>query len=347
MKRFVVLFVLVVLAALPLMADPGVVTGDLYVGFTAGGSPLTTAYMGEMDLFVNAKVDDFTKFYVELENYTNATPNDTVVKNIGAYLQTDLGAFMKIDPKMLGWTILGGYYSAGDQSYVSQTAYGTEDVSLTSVGTYWFVQTELKVMDFVGVRLGLNPLTAPVFGDYIAGVWISPKLGSIGTLNFDVFADGNAINNGVSGADTLIVDGRFDLTAVKDLTVGIGGSFAYGLMSNKFDYGASVKATYGTLGNVAVGMEGDQAAFNWIVASTAITPVPLVTIDGALKLNMATSAPSVFDSADVALQLNVGKSNVYVGYLIANGKGVAPTVIWAPNANGTNGGFYVKFYTAF
>jgi len=338
MKRLGVLCVLVMALALPAMADPVAVTGDMTVGWI-GDFGTTTGFTGDVNLYFKAKVDDFNNVAVTVGRSLQATTEDMILDALT--LTTDVGKFLKIDPKMVAWTITTGLTSSADASYISQSGYGVEDVGGVSTATAWMGWTWFKFVDLVQVKFGIAPTTIISGGaiDMIVGAYLSKALGTIGTLNAEVFWD---------NADELVeADARFDLTPAKDLTIGIGAGMKYDVTAPAtWVVGASVKAKYGTMGDVAVGFDYASAAADYLAVQATISALQPFDILAGLKLDLSGGGASVFHSADVAAKLNLGNADIYVGYSLGNGV-VAPTVRWAPVALGLDGGLYVKFYTAF
>jgi len=366
MKRLAVLCVMVVALALPLMAAPAVVTGDVTAGFITDFGT-TTGYVAGMDLYFNAAVDHFNSASVTIarslqsmvtavtqdadnvNTVTTASAEDVVMT--AASITSKLGLYLKADPKMFAWTVTGGYTSAGDNAYVSQSAYGLEDISAGATATTWMVSTTATFANLVNVKLGLAPLTLKtgVAQDLIVGVYMAPALGTMGTLSAEVFYDPNANNTGTEfGQGTVVADAKVALTPVKDLTIGVGVGMNYQLQTSHAHIGASLKGTYGTLGNLAVGFfTSTLAADGSLLGITGqITPVALVDFLFGLKLDLGSAAVSTFHSADIAARLNIGAMDIYAGYLVGSGEN-AQTVLWAPASLTNDGGFYVKFFMSF
>lgn len=353
MKRLGVLCVLVMALALPAMADPVAVTGDMTVGWI-GDFGTSTGFTGDVNLYFKAKVDDFNNVAVTVgralktfvtgvdftaDTSTTASFEDMVLDALT--LTTDVGKYLKIDPKMVAWTVTTGYTSAADNSYVSQSGYGVEDVGGAGTATGWMGWMWFKFVDLVQVKFGILPTTIITGGpvDMIVGAYLSKALGTIGTLNAEAFWD---------NADELVVaDARFDLTPAKDVTIGIGAGMKYDITAPaSYAIGASLKGKYGTMGDLAVGYTYASAAADYLAAQATISALQPFDIYAGLKLDLSGGGASVFHSADVAAKLNLGNADIYVGYSLGNGV-VAPTVRWAPAALGLDGGLYVKFYTAF
>lgn len=347
MKRLGVLCVLATALALPLMAAPITVTGDLTAGWI-GSFGAAAAYAGDVNLNFKAAVDDYSSvaitvgralktFVTDATVPTSATFEDMVLD--AATLTIDAGKFAGLDPKTLAWTVVAGYTSAADNSYVSQSGYGVEDVGGAGTATAWMGYTTFKLMDLVSLKIGVVPATmvTGTYVDMIAGIYMSKVL-KVGTFSAEAFWD---------NADELIVaDARFDLTQ-KNMTVGVGAGMNYDMTAPAaWKIGASVKGSYAKMGDLALGFVYASAAAELLaVQATVIAAQPFDFYAGA-KFDVSAGAANVFHSADFAAKLNLGVADIYVGYSLGNGV-VAPTVRWAPVALGLDGGLYVKFYIAF
>jgi hypothetical protein len=353
---------LALVLAMPAMAAPAVVTGDVTAGWISNFGT-NAGYTGGFDIIVNATIDDFNSASItiarSLQTYVGsltATATTSTEEAIlsAASLTSNLGKFLKVDAKTLTWSVTAGYTRAGDNSYVSQTAYGSEDVGAATTATTWMTSTTLGIAGLINVKIGLAPLTltSALAQDLIVGVYMAPALGTMGKINAEVFYDANA-NAGTStgiGGGTLVADARFDLTAVKDLTIGIGAGMNYLLTGSHMHIGASVKGTYGTLGNLAAGFLASTLAGDptLLVISAAISPMAPFNLLLGAKFDLTTGAASVFHSADIAVRLDIGATDLYIGYLIGNGTaGSTQTVLWAPAALGTGGGLYMKATVSF
>jgi hypothetical protein len=354
---------MVVALALPLMAAPIVVTGDVTAGFITDFGT-NTGYVAGMDLYFNATVDDFNTASVTIARSlqtavgqvdfvagTTTTGSTEDVILTAASITSKLGVFLKADPKMFAWTLTGGYTSAGDNAYVSQSAYGLEDISSAATATTWMVSTTFTFANILNLKIGLAPLTltSSVAQDLIVGVYMAPALGTMGTLSAEVFYDANANNTGTNFAQgTVVADAKLALTPVKDLTIAVGAGLNVQLQTSDIHIGASLKGTYGTLGNLAVGfLTGTLASDSTLIGISAqVTPMPVLDILVGVKLDLTSTAPSAFHSADIAARFNIGAMDIYVGYLIGSGVN-AQTVLWAPVSLTNNGGLYVKLVMSF
>jgi hypothetical protein len=344
---------LAVALVLPLAAAPAAVTGDMTVGWI-GDFGTTTGFTGDVNIYVKAAVDDYNsvavtvgralKTFVTAADFTAETVTTAAFEDMvldALTLTTDVGKFLKIDPKMVAWTVTTGYTSSADNSYISQSGYGVEDVGGVGTATAWEAWTWFKFVDLVQVKFGIVPTTIISGGtvDMIVGAYLSKALGTIGTLNAEVFWD---------NLDEIVeFDTRFDLTPAKDLTIGIGAGVKYDITAPaSYMIGASLKGKYGTMGDLAVGFDYASAAADYLAAQLTISALQPFDIYAGLKLDLSGGGATVFHSADIAAKLNLGAADIYVGYSLGNGV-VAPTVRWAPVALGLDGGLYVKFYTAF
>jgi len=314
---------------------------------------VAAAYAGDVNLYFKAAVDDFNSVAITVgralktfgtaftapATLTTATFEDMVLD--AATLTTDVGKFLKIDAKTLAFSAVTGYTSSADNSYVTQSGYGVEDVGGADTGTFWMGAVTFKLVDLLSIKVGIVPATM-VTGTYVnmvAGAYVSKALGTIGTLNAEVFWD--------NADELLVADARFDLTPAKDVTIGIGAGMNYDLTAPAaYKIGASLKGTYGTMGNLAVGFLYASAAADLLAVQATVSAAQPFDFYAGAKFDLSAVAANVFHSADIAAKLNLGAADIYVGYLLGNGTD-APTVRWAPVTLGVDGGLYVKCYIAF
>lgn len=346
LRRALAILTLLAVAILPVAAAPAVVTGDVTTGFVTNFT--TFGFCGDTNLYAKATVDDFTAAYLNIGRGLKAFATTTggVVANAeninldGAYLQTDITKFFKVDAATAVVKLLGGYYSSSDLGYCSQSQYGSENVSDAGIGTGWMMEVLANLANMVNVKAAMaytDGTGTVVLGDWMIGVYAAPNLG-FGTMSVEAFYDQN--KNATIGQGLFEAGMKMAIPA-GDLTASVGAGFTMNLASSVWKYGASVKAALAKpiAVSFAAGLLGTSTAMlNVVAVNLAVTPDPLIDIYAALKLT--PSATDIFTGADITAKLNLGIMDLYAGYVIKAGN------TWAPAALG-DGGAYVKITTAF
>lgn len=345
LRRALAVLALFAVAILPVAAAPVVVTGDVTTGVVSNFTTFT--FSGDANLYAKAAVDDFTNAYVNIGRALKAFATTTggVVANAedivldGAYIQTDITKFFKVDAATLTAKLLAGYYSSSDLGYVSQSQYGSENVSDAGIGTGWMMEVLATLVNTVNVKAAIayTDGTGTVqTADWYAGVYAAPNLG-FGTMSVEAFYDQNKNTTGLG----LFEVGMKMAIPMGDLTPSVGAGFTMNLATNAWKYGASIKAALAKpiAFTFAAGLLGTSTAMlNVVAVNLAVTPDPLIDIYAALKLT--PSATDIFTGADIAAKLNIGIMDLYAGYVIKAGN------TWAPAANG-DGGPYLKATCSF
>jgi len=262
LRRALAILVLLGFAVVPMMADPAVVTGDVYMGTVwdlgktssviATASQVTgTGVYGYTNLYVKANVSPFITTTYWLYFYVGNKNQDLVIGTtlpdtkwfqfpsiIAAYAVIDLTKPFGIDPATLDDTLLVGFYGAWDNGYSLMGFYNSySDVSVAGAagqGYDWTLSNTLNIAKDYYVKFAVAPrslstgpvTTNSVFTDMIVGAYATPNLG-FGTVRAEVFYDTN-FRTDLMGV--FIADGRVEIPLGTDGTaVWVGGGFNYDL----------------------------------------------------------------------------------------------------------------------
>jgi hypothetical protein len=209
LRRALAVLVLLAFAVIPVMADPAVVTGDVYInamtdlgiGNLATPTVMTQAFYGYTNLYVKANVSPWISTTYWLYYYMGYPVQDYVINattlpstawlispNIFAYATIDLTKPFGIDPALVDEQILGGNYGSWDNAYCNMTAGGYEDVSYAGAagnGYDWTIQSVTNIVKDYYVKFAIAPR---IRNDWIIGFYGTPNLG-FGTLRFEAFYD--------------------------------------------------------------------------------------------------------------------------------------------------------------
>jgi hypothetical protein len=304
-------------------------------GATVGTSTVATTKTATVD--VKAAIDDYTAGRVSVR-FDDST-NGTLVGGIEVeevYIQFKPLAALMLDMP-LALTMYFGYDSASDNDYVEFGSYGVEDDSVANagLGTDWIIWGDLVLVDLITVRFGLEPGSA---NEFLVGAFLSQTIGEGMSVSAEVFYD-NGVGNEI-GKGVLNVDGNFKMAA-GDISLGVGAGIGVNLAAttNNFYYALGAEVVYSSLLNVGFGIEGGGGeTFNEAAVDVTLTPAELMDayVGAQFDLRSATGV-TLFQGADVGVKLNLGKMDLYAGYLITTvGNGE-----WNAIAT-TNGGLYIK-----
>jgi hypothetical protein len=321
MKKAII--TLVVLVGLLASATADITLGgDVTFGVILDGDTVSAAKTATAD--VKAAIDDYNYAQVTVKS----SAEDILLES--AYVQTKLGDFFMMDSG-IGITTIAGYTSRADNSYVSTSQYGVENVANAGVGTDWIMAVDVAIMSAVTIRAGIDPLTD---NDFFAGIFTAQTMGDA-SFAAEVFYDANA--QAEIGDGNLIVDGEFKLT-MGDIKLDLGAGIRYEMPGSDLYWGVGLGVDYGTLFGVAFGITGDPDGLGLAGVDLTVDPIDLIDLRAAVKLSLAEGA-DMFQGADIAVIFNVGAVDIYAGYLVTT-LGAGNT--WAPAAT-TNGGPYIKF----
>jgi len=275
---------------------------------------------------VKAAVDDYNYAQVTIKS----SGEDMLLES--AYIQTQLGDYFMMDSG-IGITTYAGYTSRSDNSYVSTSQYGVENVANAGVGTDWIMGVDIALMSYATIRAGINPANT---NDFMAGIFTSQSMGDA-SFALEVFFDGNSQAEIADG--NLIADGEFKLTA-GDIKLDLGAGIRYEMAGDGSLYwGVGLGVDYGTMFGIAAGVDGNPDGLDLLGVDITVDPIDLIDFRAAAKMDLASDATDMFQGADVAIIFNIGAADIYAGYLITS---VGAGNTWAPAAV-TNGGPYVKF----
>jgi hypothetical protein len=138
MKKLLVLFVALAVASTAFAADFSF-SWDTDFGWAAGDDGTGDVYnskVDEMELAIDADVDEYNSFSVQIEPGDTESANDAVTVTSAEMfdqlfmdsvkITTDLGAYFALSGVGLVWT--NGYFDAGDQEYADQLNVGNQFV---------------------------------------------------------------------------------------------------------------------------------------------------------------------------------------------------------------------------
>lgn len=352
MKTAILVVALAATLVVPAVAELKVVVGgnSTYgVVVNLGVTPLTAGETLTERLKFTATIDDYVTAFARIDIGTlsymsTATPsvaaslaNNAVFTQ--GYLTFNLAKFLKLTEQKIGLTVQGGYFDSADNSYVSTTQYGSENIcdAATSAGSEF--QVVASYSDLVNLKFAMDPSTA---NDWIVGLYHSKKYGTT-TIAAEVFYDANKTT--VAGTPGFITADFEVKPVLGDLSLDVGAGIRYDLATAAavpLKWGAGVGVTYTTLVNVRAGVMGQTGAMlDLIVADLKVVPVPVVEFLAAMKLD--ANPTFTFVGADIAAKFNLGITDLYVGGVIKAGNTWAP----AAPAAGSNFGPYVKLDVAY
>jgi len=384
LRRALAILALLAVAILPVAAAPAVVSGDVYSQITTDGT-LWNMY-GDWNVYVTAQTDDWNKIYINFgralqtnAGYSSAanTIANTVaavvyeeVNNQYAYGLVDISKFFAMDKVLLG-QLMGGYYYTATAAYSSKlfAAYPRVAYRYTSAPDWW-MQVQVGLPGVAGVKFGITPIDyAPATNsyslqnDFIVIPYLNLNLGNGMTANVDASYFGNKKADLAKGV--LTAEGDFTMLAAP-LKIEAGAGIDIDLNGNTFQYCVTGRGTFylddkmTTFVQGAVGLRGTFGlvstvttyAVDRVEINAQATFLPLVDILECATLDL-TSTTAPFRSADTAVRINIGATDLYVGYVYTtvNGGNVWSSAILPTPVNGAattaTGGAYVKMYVPF
>jgi len=309
LRRALAVLVLLAFAVIPVMADPAVVTGDIYTNFitdlgvtsaVAGVTQVTgVGYYGYTNLYVKAAVSPWINTVYWLYFYVGNKNQDLVIGTtvpdtkwfqfpsiIEADATIDLTKPFGIDPAQLDNVLKMGFYGSWDNAYCNMTAGGYEDVSIAGVGHTgggydWYMSNLLTVAKDFNFKFAIAPRSAWPAVDMFVGAYATPNLG-FGTLRAELFYD-TALRSDWMGQ--VQANGRIEIPMGTDgSAVWAGAGFLYDLnptlntaTTQQWKFAVTGKYLMGTLVNVAASLWGNSLD---IVdgASYTVYVTPIVTL---------------------------------------------------------------------
>jgi hypothetical protein len=335
MKKVIITGLMLVVLASFAMASDVTLGGDITYGVVIGTAtdPWNVGEVKAATVDVKAAVDDYVNSVVAL------TAGSGIALLEDAWVKVNLGNMFMMDSG-IGWTLTAGYESIADNSFVSTTALGKENVANAAVGSAWIMGTDIDLMGFLTIRFAVQPANT---NDFFVGAFTKQTFGDI-SVNAEVMFD--AAGQAEIGDGNLIVDGEFKMN-IGDIKLDLGAGMRMSMMTDgDLAYGVGLGVDYGTLFGIAAGFDGNSTnALNFVNIDLTIDPVDLLDIRAGVLLSLADGA-EMFQGADMCIILNVGKADIYLGYLVSTA-GTGQGEIWADayalDADGLKvGGPYIK-----
>lgn len=323
MRAAVLILVLAAVLAVPAMAEKTITVGGwTKYGFAPqiGTTPLTASETIGQRVNVSVTVDDYVTAYARLElasltyvGSIGATATSALANNARfayGYMDINLAKFMKLDAQKIGLNFRGGWMDSSDNSYVSTSQYGIENIANAGVGGGTMFHVIASYSDLITFKFAMDPGAA---NDYFFALYHSKKYGNT-TIAGEVVLD--AAGAGL-GSGNLIVDLEVKPT-MGDLALDIGAGMRYGLAASSLNWGAGVGVSYTTLARVRAGVTGDSTnALSGLCVDVRFIPVAVMEIYGAVKL--AVMPAFAFTGADFCAMFNIGAADLYLGAVVRDG----------------------------
>jgi hypothetical protein len=339
MKKALFLFALLGLIALPMFAGDFSFGGDLTYGVISDLDN-NEAESTTINFDIKSAIDDHNsaKIEVDLLAADNLDAGNVLDK---AYITTNIGTWLELP---VGLKLDWGLIKPNANRFVGVSERGNEKI-YNMEKEYWGVNL-LATVDFIEIELAMNPgASVGATGDVgclLAGIAAKEPIAG---LNAEAYYYQNEVNN-LSTMDQGIIgisaNYSTDLSGF-GLKVGLG--MKYDLVEDvepAVSYGFGLKGTY-SIATLTVGLDGnDVDALAGLTATVAVAPVDMATIYAGLEMNLtetASEADQTLDGIDLGVQIKMGATSLYVGYLVTevgSGKWKAPTTL-------TDGGMYFKF----
>jgi len=357
------------LVALPAMASTTLgVAGEVTYGITGNGAGTTDAF-GNAYINFTMSVDPNNTAVLEL--FANKLP--TISSASGgygaeliavplAYLKSDVGAILGMDPKTIDPVLYAGFGNATTPGY-GVTDYGIEDIAALGIGgeasgmnaaegtPYPYVALNTSVMGMANILLGVSSTALTQFPG-VAQQAVIGAYTTIGPVSVEASYALDAANPGWGkgdiGAGALVNYKMGDLAL--NGTVQIVDKLA--LTTANFLWSAGVSASY--QGNYGGGFSivnffpTDAGGATAIPTGGALKAT--VNADATFAKNLGVNIGAMlnfdpnatpFDSLDASAWTTFGATKLRVGYLYITSTSYAlAAALNAPSANGGKGGAY-------
>jgi len=342
MRRVVIICLLVAAVAMPALASDVALSGWARYGVIVDSSTGAWKDAEYARMYAKFTVDDYTfaelRFFNAAQGLVTAvdfTADSTTDKTIEytylyyGYISSNIAGYLGLADQGIDITLKAGRSDHSDSSFDSITAYGLS-AGAAAQSVDWQLLGTIGISGIANIELGVDPLGT---NNFYFNANTSQSIGP-GTVNFEVSYDGNSAAG--IGEGLFATTGNYDMTMM-DLGLKVGVGLNYNLGSSAMVYHFGVKGSYGSIGNVAAKLVGNDGGLDMLAISAEVDPITNVAVLAAAKLNISGTG-DMFTGADVAAKFDVGPTDIYLGYLITSSGGGNN---WAPAAT-DNGGLYLK-----
>lgn len=323
MKKLAVLFIVLLAAALPALAEVDV-KGELWMfaNYDFATDPVAAASsFGKAEVNLNYKVDEFNTVKLELDSEGGDWNTNVAVDDFR--LITDVGGVFKLPVKV---TATFGFFDTyfTDWSYVSMSGwefYYDWPNKLANDGPDKAGAWQLDV--------GVGPATIHWWNDFLFDrmmFGVSAAAGPIsGWLTYQAPFNGLEGDLGVE----VKYSGEFG-----DLKLAVPVFFRYGVADEAYTYGGGIGVDY-KIAHLAAGLEGDDAdALDNVVVDVSVAPVE--GLKAAISAYMDLASTNAFTALAIEVRKSLGALNAILGYVIGGEDNVAVPV-YDDNYNVANG----------
>jgi hypothetical protein len=317
MKKLLVLSALLGLLALPMFASDITFGGDLTFGSISdfGDNYYRTT---TITTDIKATVDDYNSLVIEMDwlDATNAPDKAVVTTDVGMWLGLPVGL-----------KVLWGWDDPDANEFQSVSGYGNEEVFDLSLGDSWCLDFLLSA-SFFEIELAMTPTGAtfdPVgtpaageAGELLVGLAVKEPIPG---LNAEVYYFQNGAAYDAFDQGLVAFDAGYS-AEFSGFALDAGAGFVYDMADTPVHdwlYGVGLSGSY-SIATLTVGLDGNaDDILNSVSATVVVAPIDMLDIYAGLWYDMAVAEELV--EADLGLNMHMGATELYLGYLVDNGSG--------------------------